>query len=218
MNKKIIFLLAIFTVFTMFAFAQDFDDTEVFEYEYTENAVSPGGSNIHILSAAAGFEMNMNSREGLGGAIALAADYQLPISGLRLAAGLNITGSTNFSGTLVMEITAMARWYFLSAEHDGPFAQVDLGLHLITEKKDNRIENFALFESGLRAGFRLPIGDSFYIEPYGRFGYPYFFGIGVLAGMRFQLGGPKPSNNQNDNGQNGNGNNNYYDSYTGTEE
>jgi len=38
---------------------------------------------------------------------------------------------------------------------------------------------------GLRAGYRLPLGDMFFIEPFGRVGYPFMFGIGALAGVRF---------------------------------
>jgi hypothetical protein len=36
----------------------------------------------------------------------------------------------------------------------------------------------------LRGGYRMPVGSLWYIEPYGRGGYPFVFGIGVMAGVR----------------------------------
>jgi len=170
-NKNIIFLVLFFLVFGQIAFAQSSEANTV-------------------ISAGIGPEFNMNSRENFAGGIALSLDYQLPIEAIRLSAGLTVTASYNFTDTFVLETTAMARWYFLGADHTGLFAQVDLGVHLITERDVSVI----LFEGGIRAGYRLLLGDSFYIEPYGRFGYPYFMGIGVLAGMRIQISPNSPGN------------------------
>jgi hypothetical protein len=41
-----------------------------------------------------------------------------------------------------------------------------------------------LFDGGLRVGFRIPVGERYYIEPYGRGGYPFVFGIGVMVGVK----------------------------------
>jgi len=146
--------------------------------------------NGSVISAGIGPEVNMNSREGFAGGLSLCIDYQLPVSAAQLAVGVIAVGSSNFSDTTVLEVGGMLRWYFLGAEQTGLFAQADLGVHLITEQE----ESVTLFEAGLRAGFRMPLGDSFYIEPYGRFGYPYFMGAGVLAGMRFQTSSNSSNN------------------------
>jgi len=125
-----------------------------------------------------GPEFNMNSRENFAGGAALSFDFNIASS---FAAGLTVTGSSNFSGIAVIEPAALFRWYFLGKGHTGFFAQADAGAYLVLEEG----ELTPLFLGGLRAGFRLPLGSSFYIEPYGRGGYPFVFGIGLLAGLRF---------------------------------
>jgi len=109
---------------------------------------------------------------------ALGFDYNIARS---FAVGFSIAASSNFSGIVVIEPAALFRWYFLGKGHTGFFAQADAGAYLVLEGGDIT----PLFLGGLRGGFRLPLGSSFYIEPYGRAGYPFAFGIGFLAGLRF---------------------------------
>ena len=129
------------------------------------------------LAVGAGPEWNMNSRENFAAGAVLGFDYNLPRS---FAAGLTFSASSNFTGITVLEPAAMFRWYFLGTENTGFFAQADAGACLVLEDG----ETTALFLCGLRAGFRLPLGSMFYVEPFGRFGYPFMFGIGALAGIR----------------------------------
>jgi len=124
-----------------------------------------------------GAEWNMNSRENFAGGGVLAFDCALPHS---LALGLNATASSNFSGITVIEPAALFRWYFLGG-HNGAFVQAEGGAYLILEDGDLT----AMFFGGLRGGFRIPLKSKFYIEPYGRVGYPFAFGIGLLAGIKF---------------------------------
>jgi len=137
----------------------------------------------NVISIGIGPEFNMNSRENFAGGFVVSIDYKLPISAIQLAAGLTMTTSFNFSDALSFEVTGMVRWYFLRIKNLNFFAQADAGMHLIVE---NNI-SVVLIEGGLRAGLRMPIGDLFYIEPYGRFGYPYAWGMGVLAGVRINI-------------------------------
>jgi hypothetical protein len=65
-------------------------------------------------------------------------------------------------------------------EHRNFFVQADIGAYLFLEEG----EVTPMFNGGLRVGYRIPLG-SFYIEPYGRGGYPYIFGIGLAAGVKF---------------------------------
>jgi hypothetical protein len=124
-----------------------------------------------------GAEWNMNSRENYAGGAVLAFDYALPQS---FALGLNVTASSNFSGITVIEPAALFRWYILGGGN-GLFIQADCGAYMVLEE-----ENFkTMFLGGLRAGFRIPLESKFYIEPYGRIGYPFAFGIGALAGIKF---------------------------------
>ena len=138
-----------------------------------------GGAFAQDKKAALGLgvEWNMNSRENFAGGAALGFNYNLPYA---LAAGLTISGSSNFFGIAVVETAALLRRYFPGNEHYGFFAQADVGLFLILEDG----ETTPLFLGGLRGGYRLPLGSSWYIEPYGRLGYPFAFGIGVSGGLK----------------------------------
>jgi hypothetical protein len=125
-----------------------------------------------------GAEWNMNSRENFAGGAILNFDFDIAPS---LALGIVATASTNFYGITVIEPAAFFRWYFLSRENSGWFAQADLGAYLVLEDEDFT----PMFLGGLRAGIRLPLGERFFIEPFGRFGYPFAFGAGALAGIKF---------------------------------
>jgi hypothetical protein len=125
-----------------------------------------------------GAEWNMNSRENYAGGVVLAFDYALPHS---LALGLNVTASSNFSGITVIEPAALFRWYLLGG-YNGFFLQADCGAYMVLEDDE---EFTAMFLGGLRGGFRIPFESNLYIEPYGRIGYPFAFGIGVLVGFKF---------------------------------
>jgi hypothetical protein len=125
-----------------------------------------------------GLEWNMNSRVNFAGGAVLGFDYRF----LRyFAAGLTVTASSNFDGITVIEPTALFRWYFLGKGHSGFFAQAEAGAYLILEEG---VVN-PLFDGGLRGGYRLPLKQRFYVEPYGRLGYPFAFGAGVMTGVRF---------------------------------
>jgi len=164
------------------------------------------------MAGGLGLEWNMNSPDYFAGGLVLGFDYDLPVTTLPFAgdkifpfaAGLTVTVSNNFSGVTVLEPAALFRWYFLSSGHAGFFAQVDLGAALIigsvcsgdcpesdcagklcTGKDCSETGVIPMFLGGLRGGYRLPLGSSFYAEAYGRIGYPFIFGIGVIAGMRF---------------------------------
>ena len=121
-----------------------------------------------------GLEWNMNAPENFAGGAVLGLDYRFMES---FAAGFHFTFSTNFDGIAVMEPAALFRWYFL-----GPFfVQGDLGAFIVFDLGEMDVR----FLGGLRAGMRIPLGEMFYVEPYGRLGYPFMFGIGAIAGVKF---------------------------------
>jgi len=127
-----------------------------------------------------GLEWNMNSIKNFAAGAVLGYDYNLPAA-VPFAMGVTVTASTNFFGAIAIEPAAMFRWYFLEKGHSGFFAQVDLGTFLFFDDGDFT----PYFLGGLRGGYRLPFGSKFYVEPYGRLGYPFAFGIGALAGIMF---------------------------------
>jgi len=130
-----------------------------------------------------GAEMNMNARETLGAGASLGFNYNLPSSEYLLATGLTVTGSSNFTDTVVVEVTALIRWYFMNTGYSGWFAQADAGYCFVSEGSNKKLPS--PISVGVRTGYRLPMGASFFVEPYARFGYSFLFGIGVAAGVRF---------------------------------
>jgi hypothetical protein len=116
-------------------------------------------------------------RENFAGGAVLGFDYSFARF---FAAGLTVTVGSNFDGIMVFEPSALFRWYFLGKGHSGLFAQADAGAYLVVE--DGVMT--PLFDGGLRLGYRLPL-KRFYVEPYGRIGYPFAFGVGAMAGVRF---------------------------------
>ena len=130
------------------------------------------------IAVGVGAEFNMNSRENFAAGLVLGFLFDLPSS---FAVGVNAVYSNNFSGIQVIEPSALFRWYILSENHTGLFLQADVGAYLIFE--DGEIE--PIFMGGLRGGVRLPVGDKIFVEPYGRVGYPFVFGVGVLVGVKF---------------------------------
>jgi len=130
------------------------------------------------MALGAGPEWNMNSRDNFAAGAVLAFDYSL---GSSFALGINATASSNFDGIFVIEPAAFFRWYFLGSNHTGWFVQADVGAYLVLEDS----EVTPMFLGGVRGGLRLPLGDKFFVEPFGRLGYPFAFGVGGLAGIRF---------------------------------
>ena len=130
------------------------------------------------LSIGVGLEWNMDSRHNFAGGAVLGLAYNLPNN---FAVGLDISGSSNFRDTHVLEPDFFLRYYLMNRRYNGLFIQADVGAFLMFEEDGNTI----LPEFGFRGGYRLNLGSSFYLEPYGRLGFPFAFGIGLMAGIRF---------------------------------
>ena len=130
------------------------------------------------MAMGLGAEWNMASRHNFAGGTALNFTYDLPGSS---ALGLSFTGSMNFNNTYVLEPAFLVRRYFSQDIHSGFFVQFDLGAFIALEEKGVT----PMIMSGFGGGFRLPLGSTFYVEPYGRLGYPFAFGLGAMAGIRF---------------------------------
>ena len=130
------------------------------------------------MSAGLGLEWNMDSRHNFAGGTLLTFDYKLQRF---VSLGILVAGSSNFSDTHVIEPAFAFRAYYREYEFSGPFFQSELGISFIYEAGDR----WVLPLVGAGAGYRFLLGQSFYIEPYGRLGYPFAFGFGLIGGMRF---------------------------------
>ena len=130
------------------------------------------------MTAGLGAEWSMDFRQRYAGGAVINFDYKL---GSNVALGVVITGTTNISNLIFVESAILMRGYFLGTEHTGPFVQEEIGVFLT-------LDNFKitpLVETAVRVGYRMPLGSSFYLELYGRVGYPFIFGFGAIPGFRF---------------------------------
>jgi hypothetical protein len=162
-GRRIVALTALLFIAAAGASAQDAD----------------GGQKKFALGI--GPEWNMNSRNNFGGSAAFGFIYNLPGY---WSAGLSFTAGTNFNGLYTLEPTASIRWYGLSPcayWHKGPFLQADIGAFIFLEDEGTT----TMFNGGLHGGLHIPLKEKFYLEPYGRIGYPFAFGVGALAGFKF---------------------------------
>ena len=130
------------------------------------------------MSAGVGLEWNMASRHNFAGGTAVNFIFNLPKS---TALGLSATGSMNFNNIYVIEPGLLVRHYFFRDSYSGFFVQLDIGAFIALEEEGTT----SMIMSGIRGGFRLPLGSLFYVEPYGRIGYPFAFGLGAMAGLCF---------------------------------
>jgi len=165
--KRTIMLVMVILGFSLCANAQD------------EQAQEEQAPNQKKVALSLGPEWNMNSPYNFAGGISLGIHYNISRS---LAIGLTITGSSNFFGFYVIEEPALLiRWYCLEEDHTGVFFQTDVGGALTVQ--GSKVSPY--FLGGIRGGYRLPLGSSFFIEPYGRVGFPFAFGLGVMGGVSF---------------------------------
>ena len=134
------------------------------------------------MALGPGLEWNMSSGRKSAGGAAVSADYRLFNA---FAAGLSFGMSSNFTALTAIELAASFRWYVFGSNRRGIFAQADGGLFVYMEDVQPR----PMFLGGLRAGYRLPVGGRFYVEPYVRGGYPFVLGVGMSAGMLLLPGG-----------------------------
>jgi len=134
---------------------------------------------------ASGFggEVNNNSEKGAAGGVVMASDFTF--KKLPIAVGLSLALSTSGKGNGVLEPTGMFRWYFLG-KRDGIFLQGDLGLVCIKDESKGKAFTDFLPLAGLRAGYRLNFLEAVYVEPYGRVGIPFIWGLGLMVGLRYQ--------------------------------
>ena len=132
------------------------------------------------MATGLGLEWNMNSRHNFAGGTILSFDYNLP--GYFAAVGFTVGGSSNFSGFEVLEPAVLLRYYILNDGYSGFFTQLDAGTFIIFEDGEDTEYRPLL---GIRGGYRLLLDSPFYIEPFGRLGIPFAFGVGAVAGIRF---------------------------------
>jgi len=86
----------------------------------------------------------------------------------------------------LLELDLLVRFYLLGKDaYWGPFIQLIGGASLIDFKNDFAIpSSTGVINAGLGFGWGFLVNNNFFVEPNIRLGYPYYFGLGVTAGVR----------------------------------
>lgn len=136
-------------------------------------------SALSGVFAGFGLDCNANTREGvaLGGNLSGGVELDNQFS-----LGLKMALSSNMDTVTTLEPAVFFR-YYLPLKLSGLFAQAELGTAIYME--DNK--SYPAFLAGLAFGWRYNVGKNWYIEPSIRGGYPFAWGVGFLAGMRFDM-------------------------------
>ena len=127
-----------------------------------------------------GAEANGNTFEGaaaVGGGWSFGVDLNRYI-----ALGIKTTFSYDFDSTMATVEQAGLFRFYLPLKIRGPFLQAEAGGGIVFEDK----ENYFCFAGGIAAGWRIGIGKNLYVEPAGRFGYPFIWGAGISIGAFIQ--------------------------------
>jgi len=138
------------------------------------------------MFVGAGLEANANTREGAALGTSLASAVDLNLWKQMFSAGLKLGFSGNMDTISTLETAALFR-YYLPLPINGFFVQAELGSAFFFENG----ESFPAFLGGLSVGWRYNLGKDWHIEPFARFGYPFIWGIGLQAGISFDLIGEK---------------------------
>ena len=123
-------------------------------------------------------ELNLYSRSSL----ALGGGLFLGLGGDGVAMGMRALYSRDMDNFQSLELTAFLRLYLpeLRGNHR-LFAQLNMGPGLFWEEDNDTQGAFCV---GLTLGFRYLYGDTWFVEPSVRMGYPFLAGAGVAAGYR----------------------------------
>lgn len=129
-------------------------------------------------------ELNKNSLESVAPAIGVGFNYGFS---RKISAGIKLLASHDLhekdNDLTVIEPIAAIRFYIVSPTGEpasGLFLEGLVGASILLVNSDTK----AVGNIGGGLGYRFTLG-SFYIEPAFRAGYPYLFGLGVSAGIRF---------------------------------
>jgi len=123
-----------------------------------------------------------------GGSIAVVYGSKLPV-GFKAAWFFDMGNELD-----VLELNLLIRYHFLSgalsgedAPCAGPFLQLTGGPAIFFDREEGAVAlaHWGRVSVGLAFGWRFLFGKMFFAEPYIRAGYPYIFGAGGSAGVRF---------------------------------
>ena len=155
-------------------------------FTITANAQTTGQSNTGTGSDKLFFicplfeVLNSRTTAGFGAGFAMGA-------GDKITMGTRLLFLNDQEDIHSIEISVFMRYYiFRNRTNSGLFAQLNAGAVVFnfddTVKLPAEIGDISV---NLLAGWRFLLGNAWFIDPVIRAGYPYLFGAGVSAGLRF---------------------------------
>jgi len=167
----------------------DSPDSEVNVYDSSYDSEFNGDTEVQKIDldgyfwVSAGAETAIYSKSGLsyGGGLVFAYNRGVSI-------GLKTTYFFDFDNRVdVLELGFLLRFFFRGI-HDnvGPYIQFSGGQALFFRRDNVTIPaKWGIFYGGANLGWRLFLGEKFFMEPYIRIGYPFIIGSGLSTGIRF---------------------------------
>lgn len=105
--------------------------------------------------------------------------------GTGISLGMKLLVTVDRESFFCTELLFFIRFYtFGFKTNTGLYIQLNGGPLIVSDGKPE-ISGFGSISAGLTAGWRIPIGKSWFVEPFIRGGYPYIIGAGLSGGMRF---------------------------------
>jgi len=153
------------------------------EEEPEEVIVVPPKPKFKDIYAAVSLEAKSYSPTGIifGGGAAIGIDF------FNKGISVNAFYAKDEDDFNYLEAAVSFRTYLTRVKtNTGFFLQADAGI-IIFDRGSIGESSYNAPAMGISAGWRLPLGSVFYIEPVVRAGYPYLFGASVTAGFRFQF-------------------------------
>ena len=106
--------------------------------------------------------------------------------GSGIAMGLRMLFAVDPHSYGIVEMLFFLRLYLAGSwANTGPFVQINGGPVLFTSETIRTVrKGIGTISAGISAGWRIPLGKYWFLEPAIRSGYPYIAGAGVSGGLR----------------------------------
>jgi len=187
MFRKSLLLIVLLILFPTFAiYAQDESPTEGVTGTKKEKLDSKSLNVKPDFWFGIGGETAFYSASGLAYGGSFALGY-----GTGSSIGLKASYYYNKEDFLIFEVDLFLRFYTSGRNaYEGHFIQLIGGASLIDYSKGfsgffKFPSNIGVLNAGFSTGWRFLLNNNFFAEPSVKFGYPYFAGLSVSAGVRF---------------------------------
>jgi len=151
------------------------------EYDYFSDKEEDVPLSFFWVSAGLGTAMYSRTGLSYGGSLAFAYSRKFSI-GMQVAYFLDLADKID-----ALELSVLLRFYLQKIfTCSGPFIQVSCGQVLFYKRDEISFPTlWGSIYGSIDFGWRLILKDKYFIEPFIRGGYPFLYGGGFAAGIRF---------------------------------